>query len=521
MTLAEEDPSSSNLVQHSEQHFQALKQAVLQKRPVLKNLVEQKGNQTLLEYAREFSSTLTNPPLQQRRDEFIVTFQEEVERQLGTDIAIQAAEQLRQYYFVSTADHHGPIVNESWCNSNLLIGAPYSEHHDALRYVIVLACANISLNNITFPRGLIFHAVTAQQELKLQRLSFLPSNAHAAMVYNFRAYSIEDIKKMERLLGEKVKRREVSEQVAEKIQTLLQNVYAQPDVLACQNFSDQVTKTNYILWQHYFSESGQAPSNLLYIEQERIVSRLIIKHHLFTDTVITHMLFDEDYEPLLQEHFANIQGAFSSTREWGTYLFWGISEPKHHRVALWLKGRQLISDDGTFVVDLTPAAIQEALESGRIIPSLLVVFSVLCFYYGLKCLGGFNQTNYLTNMKNAYLRLHADRGNYKSVEMCAHAQTKEMCDGFITAFCGGPQNELVPAAGLDLYLYNTPNTWLTIMEEVKNLTLNDALNPSLPEFYRYVYSESERVSELAAITADDVTKLTGLDKKIKPCVVAQ
>ncbi len=515
MLLAPEEPSSSNL----SQRFKALQQAVLQRRPVLQQLVQRQGGQPLLAYAKEFSSVLSVPPLQQRRDEFIAVVQTEVERQLGQSVAAGVAEQLRNYYFVSTADHHGPIVNESWTNSNILISAPYAQQQNHLQYILVLACANISLNNITFPRGLIFHALNTQQELTLQRLSFLPSNAHAAMVYNFRPYTVADLTKIQKLLRDKVKQGLVTQSVADKIDQLVDAVYAQPEVLACTTYSDQVVKTNFALWRKYFLPQQQSSAELIYLEQERIVSQLIIKHHLYEDTVINHTLFDSEYEPLLHEHFADIQGAFSNTRDWGTYLFWGITPEKHHRVALWLEGRRLASTDGSVAVDLTPQSIQRALEQGQISPSLLVVFSVLCFYYGIKCLGGFNQTNYLTNMKNAYLKLHTDRGNYKSVEMCAHAQTKEMCDGFITAFAGGPNGELVPAAGLDLYLYQTEQTWPTILQEIHNLTLNDALSPSLPEFYRYVYPEAERQADLVNITSDDVVKLMGLDQKIKPCVI--
>ncbi|MBI2415615.1 MAG: hypothetical protein HYV33_03070 [Candidatus Kerfeldbacteria bacterium] len=509
-----DDPASS-----LPSRFAQLQEAVLSKRPILREIIKKRGHKKLYEYAQEYISVYLNPPIQRRQDECIETIRIEVEQRLGSAVAQGVAEQLRKYYFVSTTDHHGPICNQSFVNANLMVSTPYLEQHDPLlQYVIVLACANVSLNNITFPRGLIFNTFS-QDKIQLQRLSFLPSNAHASAVYNFRSYQPVEIEKMKKLLAEKQRQQLVTKSAAEKIIQLLDDIYNQPELFDCSTYADQIVQTNFQLWNQFFSSSGTKPTHLIYLAQEEIVAKLLVQYHLFEDTTIHHWLFDHDYDLLLDSYFDGIMGAFSKVDGVGTYLFWGISSDKNYRVRLWKHGDRLVSADGSVSFALTPAGLATVLANKTIIPSLLTVFTVLCFYYGLKCLGGFNQVNYLTQMKNAYIKMMTDRGNYKSIEVCARAQTKEMNDGFLLAFAGAPNGDIVPAAGLDLILYGQPNTWEQIMTEAKNITLAEALNPSLPEFYRFVYPEANRLPELAAITTEQVSQLTGLDKKIKPCVM--
>lgn len=513
---ADDEPSPAQSLAAGQ--LDALQEAVLRKRPVLREVISKHGTKRLVDYARLYTDVNLNPPIQQRQDELIGTFADEVSKRFGTEVAAAAARQLTDHYFISTADHHGPIVNQSFCNANLLTTASYAEHHDqSLQYVIVFPCSNVSLSNITFPRGLIFNSVV-QDQVQLQRLSFLPSNAHSALVYNFRPYTKVELEKIRRVINEKKAGGLITTTTAEKLHQLLESVFADPTVLDQPSYSEQMIQANTRLWRSYFAASGPPPSELLYIEQETITAELLRRYHLCADTIIYHMLFNDAYVPLLEQYFNNIMGAFNVQTRYGTYFFWGISPDKHYRVQLWKQGKQLVSPDGRLIIPFTPEAIAQGLAEKQIIPSLLLVFSVLCFYYGLKCLGGFNQVNYLTAMKNAYIKMTADRGNYRSIEVCARAQTKEMNDGYLLAFAQAPNGALVPATGLDLYLYGDDRTWPTILEESRNITIAESLDPALPEFYRFVYPEADRQADLASITAEQITAATGLVQKLKPCV---
>lgn len=500
----------------SPEPFVGLKEAVFAQYPVLQQVLKKHGEKSLFAYAQDYISVNINPPIQKRQDQLIGTFETEIAKRLGDDVAKRAALQLRHYYYVSTADHHGPICHERMLNGNLLRAATYSEKPDPLMpYLIVLSCEDVSLNNPTFPRGLLFHA-RGKNGVQLHRLSFLPSNSHSSPVHNFRPYTAAEIEKMKKLLREKMSAGDVQKREADLLTALLDEVYGQSEILECATYADQITKTNYLLWKKFFSYTNLPYPDLLYLGQETLVIRLIIEHHLYRNTVLNHIIFDDAYDALITEYFDGVIGAFAKQDMSGTYLFWGIVPGKNDRVQLWKKGRALESADGSFRVELTPEAVQQALEEKRLMPSMLMVFMTLSFHYGLKCLGGFSQVNYLTFMKNSYIKMQVDRGNYKSIEVCARAQTKEICYGLHMAFIRDHLGESIPATGLDLLLYGNTDTWPLLMRMSKVVTLQNSLDPMMPGIYRKLYRESDRKQEYMDVTIDQIVRSNGFREKIEP-----
>lgn len=501
----------------SEDAFQQLKTAVLSRRPILNELITKRGQKSLYEYTKDYISVNLNPPIQKRQDELISTFRKEVAKILGDEVASKAAKQLERYYYVSTADHHGPICHPFFVNANLLLAAPYAEINDPdLQYVIVLACASISFRNSSFPRGLLFHN-SADPQFGVERVAFFPANMRACPVFNWRSYTAQEIQEIITGLKNKVKAKKLVAADAEKIILVMEEVYAQSDVLAAKTFSEQVTKTNYALWPRFFGQPERAPAQLITLEQETLVMQLLLDYHLDQDTTIYHALFDADYDKLMEEYFEGVMGAFSVKEHWGSYLFWAMPPGQKYRAQLWKQSNALVTDDGSYRLELTPAAMREALEKREIFPTTLLDFFVLSFYYGLKCVGGFNQINYLTQMKNNYIKMQVDRSNYRSIEVCARAQTKEMNDGFTLAFLEGQDKKMYAAMGLDFILYGNDQTWSHLVETIKTITVEEAFNPLLPELYRVIYNEAERTPEQSAITDEQIMELTGLNKKIIPC----
>lgn len=501
-----------------EENFWRLKEKVLEKRPVLREILQKRGSKNLYTYAKDYIDVNLNPAIKKRQDEFLGTFHKEVALRLGDEVAESAVLQLEKHYFVSTADHHGPLCHAFFITSNLLTAAPYIESDDPfLKNVIVLACANVSLNNSSFPRGLLFHS-HLEGKIQLNRLPFSPAADRLCPVFNYRAYTIHDIRRAKNSLNNMVKNGEVASRENEIIQTLLDEIYLKPSHIESANFSDQITKTNFDLWKRFFHSSKIIPPNLVYLEQESLVGRLLIDHHLYNDTSIYHILFDPAYHQHIALYFEGIQGAFSQEQQWGTYFFWALPKGQKYRLQLWKEGSFLVSSDKSYRLELTPDNVKRALENKEIIPSMKLCYMTLAFYYGLKCLGGFSQVNYLTFMKNAYIKMHADQGNYRSIEVCARAQTKEMGGDYTLAFLKGFNDEVIPASGLDLILYGHENTWKIFVEESKEITLDEAVSALLPEFYRILYPEAEREGSLADISSDAIIKLIQLDKKIKPCV---
>lgn len=498
----------------AEDPLNRLLEAVLSKRPILRELMDKHGQKTMAEYASLYIDVNLNPPIQRRQDELINTIRDDVTARFGAATGEGVARQLQNHYFVSTSDHHGPIVDFSFSNANLLAGVSHAAHHDpSLHYILVLACSSISFRNISFPRGLVFHAVK-NNVTDIERVSFFPASARSCPVFNFRAYTQADIDGVKKTI---TKNKYLSI-VTDKLMALLDDVYLQPAALACKTFTDQVTLTNATLWKKFFTPPTQPPAELLSLEQESIVTALLLRYHLDQNTIINNVLFNHDYEPLLKQYFDGIMGAFSTEQHSGSYLFWALPPGSKYRVQLWKHGDTLATDDGSYVVQLTPDAIRAALERKEIFPTTMLDFFVLSFYYGLKCLGGFNQINYLTAMKGAYIKMNVDRMNYRSIEVCARAQTKEMSDGYLLAYGQAPDGGTVQVNGVDMYLYGDEHTWPIVQSVANSTSINHALYPAMPEFYRYVYTEDQRDPVLAAITPEQVIQQLGIQQQLKPCL---
>lgn len=503
-----------------QEHFHRLQEKVLAKRPVLRQILAKHGGKSLLEYANEYVDVNLSPPIMQLQSELLSTIHEATRERFGEQTANDLVVQMEKYYFVSTADHLGPITHPFFVNSNLLTAVAMHTHSEpTLKFVPVLACANVSLNNSSFPRGLLFNSYkdNPEQAIHMHRLSFLPSNAHSHSAYNFRAYTKDEVVKVEKRIQELLKEGNVTPQIAQKVAGIVNDIYNKPDILACTNFRDQIGRTNRDLWKRFFASSGTHLPDLIYLDQEDIVVRLLTKYHLNCDTVINHIIFDPTYEQYIDKYFEGIFGSFSKKDKVGTYLFWALPKGAKLNMQLWKEGNYLVSNDGSYRIELHPEKIRDAMLAGELIPSLLLNFMTICLYYGLKCLGGFSQVNYLTEMKNAYIKMNTDLANYRSIEVCARAQTREICCGLTLAFLGYDGGRVAMASGMDLILYEDADSWKKLMDLSKKMTIEEALNPLMPEMYRVSYDEKEWEPELL-ISEQEINQQTGLDKKVAPCV---
>lgn len=498
--------------------LERLREAVLLKRPILREILRKKGSLTLLAYANDYVDVNMNPPILNRQSELLSTIHEATKERFGETTAQSVVLQLEKYYFVSTADHTGPITHPFFVNSNLLSALAIKHHSDpVLQNIIVLACSNVSVDNSSFPRGLFFHTAT-KETLTTHRLPFFSANTRPPTVYALPAYDRQVIDKLQHQLTTKIGKKEIDDRTYERLRALLQDVYGAPDIFQCPSYGQQISKTNQSLWKEFFRSSDVKLPNLIYLEVEDIVVRLLTKHHLIQDTVLNHVLFDPRYEPFINEYFEGIFGSFSRSDATGTYLFWALPPGARYNQQLWRKGRYLITKDESFKIELHPEALRDAMLSKQLIPNLLLNFMTVSFYYGLKCLGGFNQVNYLTLMKNAYIKMNVDLGNYRSIEVCARAQTKEICDGLSIAFMGYDTGRVALASGVDLLLRNDPHSWERLVTLSKEMTLEEAINPLLPEIYRISYDEKEWEPDLLQLSERTIHQMTGLDKKVRPCI---
>lgn len=492
--------------------LERMRELIFSRKTILRDLIAKLGHKSLYEYVHGYQDVQIHPLMKQRQAEFLQVFEREIIPLVSPASVQIALEQLKKAFFVSTNDHHGPLNAFDFFNAHVVLAmrAIQSPQDTQAHSIIALTCGSVSLNNISFPRGLLFHAKSATGT-RQHRLSFLPSNSHACPVYGFRPYTMREVEKVKTALSEKVRGGEVSHIISSQLEHVL-TAFSSPDILSLTSFSDQMTMANERLWKMVFHTQPAAPS-LVYIEQEWLVARLLTDCHLHTKSLLHHFIFDEKYEQHIRANFDGVYGAFDSSDHTGTYLFWAVPEGAKLRVQMKKEGNELVAVDDSMRVALTPDAIAEALMKKRLIPGLLLTFVTLSFYYGLKCLGGYSQVNYLTFMKESFMRMMHALGEHDAAEACTEVSTKNW-SGFTFTFLGDTTGALEPAFFLDLLLYGNHDMWQSMQTYAHECTLEQSVQPLFHEMYRYSYRKEERDEDLLSLTPSEIASMA----RIRPLV---
>lgn len=510
----------------SRETFELLKEAILSRRPVLRMILSEYGDKPIKEYVEHRLVSETKCPFPSRQHEFFSVFRVEVERIFGREIADRAVEQMKTCFSVSTADHHGPLTSPFFINPNLLCAAVSemkSEVSSDLKkeFLITFPCANVSFNNSSFPRGLLYHLSgmdsSDNTRVVTERLSFVSAKNRLSSLYGAPAYRKEDVMKFYPEIDRQMTEFRVPRTLVKKLRSVVSEIYENEDVMLQSNFSDQMTLSNFFLWRKFFPD-GQIPCDLLYLSMENIATDLLLQFHIKKGTILDQVIFDAQFEPFVKRHFNGIQGAFDLERRQGTYLFWGLLPGRNYIIALEKVGNELVGDDGKFRVPYTREAIAQALRDKKLVPGLLLDYMVLVFYYGLRCLGGFNQVNYLTSMKNAWISMMREIGIDDGLDGLEKVETDGLAGDMTIAYITDGFGKFYGATGLDLVLYQNADSWRTLKDMTQEISVSESLFPLFAEFYPIVYSAEERVLELSAVTSDDIIEYLGLQRKFKACV---
>ena len=492
--------------------YEKLEQAVFAKRPVLRNIMKMYGDKSLYEYAQTYEDTSSNIDAT-LKNECIAEIVSHTKKLLGESKAESVKRQLTQQYYVSTTDHLGPISHPFFVHANLLAAAPYVDKKDGNHEnLIVLACGNVSLGNSSLPRSILFNTDTANAA---ERINLFPASDRQSPVFRFRPYEQKDIERAKNVVSNDPRH---SKKLTGKITSVLDSVYLTSEALSSESYSDQITRTNFNLWKEFFSQSTTVLPDLIYLELERIVSNLLQKHHMTPGSRLHEFIFNSDILAQIEKSFDGIPSAFSIKQKKGTFLFWYFPQGTNKRIALWRKGTDLIPEDGSCVIPLEPANITRLLEQRELIPSNMLSLVTLSCYYGIKCLGGFSQVNYLTSFHEAYATIFMSEG-LQDKEIKSYTQS--LCGDFVISFLEKNSGELVPATGLDFVLYNQPNSWELFQENIQKLTPRESFSLMLPELYRILYAETERTSELLSVTQNDIADLFGIHQKTRSNLLSQ
>jgi hypothetical protein len=473
---------------------------------------------------RDFLDVNPSPRLDARKDELIAVVEELTTERLGKDTAHEIADQLRSCALVSTTDHHSIIQHPFFLNADIISAVPYLESSlKELKNLIVFSFASVSVNNASgFPRGLMVHS-GINGSGSLLRLPILPDKMKMSTVYAARGYAQSDIDRIRTFIVKKEYAKDMPDSRRTRLLAFIDEFLATDIVMHNADLCSQITKINYRLWPRLFypTKGSVAKSipNLVYLEIETIVKKLLVRHHLTRSSFIGKVLFDRSWQTRAIENFDGICGAFEKEKATGTHFFWGIDEAGH-RVRLAIQDDALVSRDGSIRIALTPASVAAALEEKKIFPSMLLCYILVSLYYGFKCLGGFCQVHDLTMTKAAWQKTLQEMGEKEEAEALTPIQTKELDgDGMVLAYYETAQGDLVPTTGIDMVLdgIDTPLEYFADLS--RTLSLSEAMKPLLPEMYTVLYSNMERDPALASIKPEAIMHATGLQQKLRKEII--
>ena len=497
-----------------------LEQAIWKRRPILGEIISKNAHKSLYDYTQGFIDVNPAKGLEHRKAELIEMVQALVIERLGTEVGQGVARQLSKMLLVSTADHHGPINNPFFVNSNIISAIPYVNILDNdIKYLIDFSFASISVNNSSFPRGVEFNGDTGE----VVRIPILPDKLKMGVAYTMRSFTEGDLDRAFSLISEKEKEGHLTPERSSLIQDYIRTYFGRTEVLNSSNFVSQITKLNYAMWPSFFSRKiGQSRSSvpgrvpdLVYVEIETLVARLLLRHHIGTkDSLLHKLLFDSQYHQLVLKFFNNLPGAFSLQKGWGSFLFWTLDD-KGRRVSLFLRDGRLVSANGEQSFTLTPEAIADSLEKQIFFPGMLLCYLVVALYYGVKCLGGFSQVHDLTVVKNAWRQFLQEAGEADEANAIIPIQTKELGgDGMVLAYVPSNVHGMVPAFGLEIGIGQVDTSFEEYIEYAKMVTVSEALAPLMPEVYNVLFSQDERQPHLTKLKSADIVKFVGMVDKL-------
>ncbi|PIR95932.1 MAG: hypothetical protein COT92_03690 [Candidatus Doudnabacteria bacterium CG10_big_fil_rev_8_21_14_0_10_42_18] len=458
--------------------LEKLKTEVFKRRPVLKKIYRQSGHLSLFDYVNSWKAESGELDRQ-----FIKILESLLNKQLPKAETKKIIGRLKFFSLVSTVDHHGILNHPFFINSNLLFS-----FYNSYKYLLCLSTSGVSLNNSSWPACLIYH-----QQGKQQRYSIFSDKDKNLPVFSHRAYRKSDIHQfLEKLQGDKLK-------------VLAKQIFLDRRVLKCKNFSDQASLISYKLWQKIFPKAPK----VVYLPLEDLASEVIAgiiskdKRH-----VLHEALFARKGPELLEKYFLGLQGAFGPKGR-GSFLFWAIDKAGR-RARLERRGLKIENDEMGIGISLNPKSIAGALKRRKIYPTSLLCFLVL-LYYGLTCLGGFNQTNWLTDIKKRFVKLLKEQKNLKLAKKIGRAVTDNFAESNLAFLTH--QKKLIKASGVDIFLEGK-NMYAKYRNLSKSTKLKESIETLLPEMYRIVVPEEKRRDVLLKITDEQIAKANGLEKQI-------
>ncbi len=466
--------------------------------PVVDRALELYGDMPLSEYLNVVSETASER--YQSHEDLADVVYEYALPLLGEEAAAMAREELKQSPVVLTANHHGVDYFAQSVQGTLLFSRRKLPDGSPARTVPVLACGNIPLDNITYPRGALLYGSPAENKGLLTRVPLFSNKVRRQPVARVQGVEYSMLQQALKKLTKQQQKSEVYPVSADTLKELLQE-YAAVDVLQKDNYSDQAVLLNDRIWQRLFAADVVKPQ-LIYLELEKIAEKLLVIDLKNPHSLVSSLLFDEQLRTSLITKLDTVSCCWNSSelqQRWdtrnssvekvvtgcGTFMFWAVDD-KGRRIPLavvagddgyWLRG---CDDNGNLKeVFLTAQSLLLELQEGRIMPSVFTCFLVISLARGVTCAGGYYQAEYLSLMQQGVCEVLASRSTTRAIAKRVAAVNTESYMSGMQLVMSDNGSGLIPAGPVEIISGGALNC--EEIQSITRLTLADAHRASLAE----------------------------------------
>jgi len=477
---------------------------------IINHTINEYGDVTLKEYLKELQPNRHGS--YQKRDDLIGIVYRYTQEILGDAIASRTASDLSENPIVLTANHHGiDYFSHSFQGSLLCSMAKNLQATNSLNTVPVFSCANIPLDNATYPQGMLFYLVKPDQLGAMpKKLPVFPNRLRRQLVSSAPSFDKDMINRAKKRLTKMVGDGQISSILKDTTDTILSEDYCNPYVMDQASYSKQSVLLNNLIWKRLFRNENHR-SEVVPLELEKIVEKILRFDLKNRNSLIWKIMFEPTLRKTVLDELDNAGACWNLSRlkkrmhmsqlndsdkkkvnSCGTLFFWGINDVGR-RVPLHLVSS---GDQNAFFIGIddhnnswqlayTPEAILTALNEGRLLPSLFTCFIVLSFARGVKCIGSYFQSEYLPNMKKGLVNALRQVPEYDEIASYVEkVDSNFYLSGMLAVMTLIEGDKLVPAGPLEII--SKGGITADDIEKILSIKVRDAhlasLLETLPDF---------------------------------------